>query len=129
VDNGVDIVLPDASQDRSLVVDISEHEREIVAVVKTFGVVQSCAIVDFVKGDNMVGFGIGKSKVPDYPRCSFAEASADAVLVSQDCPNLHETCATCDHNIANIEVRIMPNRAFEYRRSNSIVAIAVRVTV
>ena len=70
VDDGVDIVAVEAACDVVCGGDVASVEREILAAVEHFGVVQCGAIIELVKGDEVVMVLIGDSEGSNEPRTS-----------------------------------------------------------
>ena len=79
MDYGVNVVSAEAVGDVFCRRDVTLVEGEVRAAIEHFGVVQAGAIVELVKGDEVVMVLIGDGKSSDDPRASVKSSSAFAI--------------------------------------------------
>jgi hypothetical protein len=114
VEDGVDVVALDAGLDLLWVGDVALEEVEVLLLVQGAGVVQGGAVVELVKGDDVVGVWVLDSEVTDQP------ARAEDI-VSWCCSRRggvieggsHEASSTGNHDILDIWKRLKLGRADE----------------
>ena len=70
MEDGINTVLSQAAKNGFFVCHVAENELEVGARVETFGVLESCAVVDLVEGEDVVIIWVGQSQVADHPGSS-----------------------------------------------------------
>lgn len=70
MEDGINTVLSQAAKDSFFVGHVAVNELEVGARVETLGVLEGCAVVDFVEREDVVIIWIGQSEVADSPGSS-----------------------------------------------------------
>jgi len=73
VEDGVNIVALEAVHDLRGVRDVAMVEGEVSLIVQDAGIVERCAVVQLVEGDDVVGIGVCERQVTYQPTCTGEE--------------------------------------------------------
>ena len=67
MEDGINMVLSQAAKDSFFVRHVAENELKVGVRVETFGVLECCAVVDFVEREDVVIIWIAQTEVADDP--------------------------------------------------------------
>lgn len=72
MEDGIYVKALHAVENLRRVCDVAMVESEVSLIIEHASVVQRGTIIQFVEGDYIVGFWIGKSEMTDKPTCASA---------------------------------------------------------